>query len=274
MQGPRDPDNDAPDLSPVAGTQQRARADRRVVRITLTGVAAGLALLFAGLYFVRTRLVGAFVMQSESMRPTLARGQSFLVNRSAYKNGVLPRRGDIVVFDTPPEATDDEPNVQFVARVVALPGDTVAIRGARISLGGQNIAGGDVDALSTHDWVRTLGKVGENEAVRVSPDHVLAGAKTFSKVQLARLASGDDHSGTGRRDGASCLALTPGALLVNGRPQTEPFTREDPGYDFGPVRLGPDEVFVLGDNRNRARDSHVWGPLSRQRLVGRILTKL
>ena len=272
MQRPRDPDDDAPDLSPAAATQrQRARGDRRVVRITLLAVAVGLSVLVAGLYFVRTRLVGAFVMQSESMLPTLARDQSFVVNRNAYKNGVLPRRGDIVVFDAPLAATDGEPGVQFVFRVVALPGDTVEVRGARMTFAGRNVPDDDDEgSLPVHDFLRAVCKVGDDKAVRVYPDHVRAGAKTLSREQVTRLAVPPSD----RRPGNVLVTLTPGALLVNGRPQAEPFTREDPVYDFGPTRLGPGEVFVLGDNRNRARDSHVWGPLNRQRLVGRLLTKM
>lgn len=248
-----------------------AQADRRVVRITLLCVAAALAvlagLLLGGGYLVRTRLLGAYAVQSESMLPTIVRGQAVVVNKQAYRNGALPRRGDIVVFNAPPQATDGEPGVQFIHRVVALPGDNVEVRGARLSLGEQDIAGGDA-GWSVHDWLRFHVGAGEDETVRVFSDHVAAGAQTWDTKQIAALAAAE-ASQMPERNGR--LVLVPGVLLVNGRPQTEPFTREDPGYDYGPVRLGPGQILVLGDNRNRARDGHIWGPLDSQRLIGRVV---
>lgn len=37
--------------------------------------------------------------------------------------------------------------------------------------------------------------------------------------------------------------------------------------------LGPDEFFVLGDNRNVSVDSHVFGPINRQQIVGQVLLR-
>lgn len=44
--------------------------------------------------------------------------------------------------------------------------------------------------------------------------------------------------------------------------------------DFGtrtPLRLGPDELFVLGDNSRQSRDSREWGPVRRDEILGRAL---
>lgn len=66
-----------------------------------------------------------------------------------------------------------------------------------------------------------------------------------------------------------------GRLLVrNSRPVDEPYLRvAEPGSrmpDFGPLELGRDEFFVLGDYRDNSRDSRHAGPVSRDRISGRV----
>jgi signal peptidase I len=56
---------------------------------------------------------------------------------------------------------------------------------------------------------------------------------------------------------------------VNGDEQDEPFTNEDAQYEFGPVVVPPDNVLVLGDNRNQSLDGHIWGFLPKQNVIGR-----
>lgn len=60
-----------------------------------------------------------------------------------------------------------------------------------------------------------------------------------------------------------------GKLYVNGDEQEEPFTAEDAQYEFGPVVVPPDNVLVLGDNRNHSLDGHIWGFLPKQNVIGR-----
>jgi signal peptidase I len=62
----------------------------------------------------------------------------------------------------------------------------------------------------------------------------------------------------------------------NGFQLTEPYVAE---ANFGgasnmTVTLGPDEFFVLGDNRRVSADSRVWGTLPRSDIVGRVLLRL
>jgi type IV secretory pathway protease TraF len=64
------------------------------------------------------------------------------------------------------------------------------------------------------------------------------------------------------------LEYQPGAVLVNGQPISD-YTPRTPEYSMAPVKLGPDEYFMMGDNRNNSNDSHAWGPLKRNRLIGR-----
>jgi signal peptidase I len=61
-----------------------------------------------------------------------------------------------------------------------------------------------------------------------------------------------------------------GKLIVNGLPVAEPYLPGPMTYTLPRRKLGPDEYFVLGDSRNGSHDSHVWGPLSADRLIGRV----
>ncbi len=59
-----------------------------------------------------------------------------------------------------------------------------------------------------------------------------------------------------------------GNLLRNGEPVPEPWRSEAIDYDFGPVTVPDHQLLVLGDHRNASLDSHVWGPLPEQDLIG------
>lgn len=59
-----------------------------------------------------------------------------------------------------------------------------------------------------------------------------------------------------------------GVVSVNGQPLNEPYIAAQPIYE-GSWVMGPDEYFVLGDNRNSSSDSHSWGPLDGKYLIGR-----
>ncbi len=65
------------------------------------------------------------------------------------------------------------------------------------------------------------------------------------------------------------LQLSAGHVRVNGRQLSEPYVAEPPTYALPPVRLGAKDYFVLGDNRNHSLDSHAWGPLPADRILGR-----
>ncbi|WP_017297002.1 signal peptidase I [Nodosilinea nodulosa] len=60
-----------------------------------------------------------------------------------------------------------------------------------------------------------------------------------------------------------------GQLFVNGEPQKEPYIAAKPDYQYGPVTVPPDSYLVLGDNRNKSFDSHYWGFVPKDHLIGR-----
>ena len=65
------------------------------------------------------------------------------------------------------------------------------------------------------------------------------------------------------------LEIRDGEVWINGAPLEEPyvFNRDETWY--GPLTLGPDTYFVMGDNRANSNDSRVFGPVPRQAIVGR-----
>jgi signal peptidase I len=65
------------------------------------------------------------------------------------------------------------------------------------------------------------------------------------------------------------VEVRPGQVLVNGTPLTEPYIANPPNYAFGPVQVEAGRYFVLGDNRINSSDSHVWGTVPRETIVGR-----
>lgn len=64
-----------------------------------------------------------------------------------------------------------------------------------------------------------------------------------------------------------------GLVYVNGQPIQEKYVEDQPNYRFGPVTVPPNEYLVLGDNRNNSYDSHYWGSVPRQNIIGRAVVR-
>lgn len=109
----------------------------------------------AGL-FLRLFVLDACVVRSSSMESTLLPGDFLLIDKLAYGPRTpdelpflriplpavrlpaltAPRRGDVIVFNAPAGSGDTGPSVRYVKRIVAVPGDTVTMRGGSVSING------------------------------------------------------------------------------------------------------------------------------------------
>lgn len=70
------------------------------------------------------------------------------------------------------------------------------------------------------------------------------------------------------------VAFDHGRVLINGQPLNEPY--EDPekwpsDWTRPPEKLGPDQYFIVGDNRTMPIQDHVFGRVDRNRIVGKVL---
>ncbi|MEL6855097.1 MAG: signal peptidase I, partial [Cyanobacteria bacterium J06607_13] len=65
------------------------------------------------------------------------------------------------------------------------------------------------------------------------------------------------------------ISVHDGRVWINKVPLDESYVQTEARYRWGPELIPPNEYFVLGDNRNESADSHVWGFLPRQYIIGK-----
>jgi len=67
------------------------------------------------------------------------------------------------------------------------------------------------------------------------------------------------------------ISFRRGELCINGQPLDEPYLKFRGHWDHDPVALGPDQYYVVGDNRDMPWDDHYKGRLTRDLIVGKVL---
>jgi signal peptidase I len=64
-----------------------------------------------------------------------------------------------------------------------------------------------------------------------------------------------------------------GTVWVNGNALSESYTKEAANYEMPPTAVPENQYLMLGDNRNNSYDSHYWGFVPRENIIGRALVR-
>lgn len=188
-------------------------------------------------FFVRSFIVEPFKIPSGSMMPTLLAGDFILVNKFTYGLRVpilnntfievgQPKRGDVMVFHYPPA-----PSVDYIKRVIGLPGDRVKYQDKQLMINGEPVA---LDDVSSYEYVMS----GLNVVTAKKYRETLGSVKHDILIH--------DLLGSYEPDSI-------GGKFANGEE----------------VLVPAGHYLAMGDNRDNSSDSRVWGFVPERNLVGK-----
>lgn len=204
---------------------------------------------------IRGFVAEPFKIPSPSMVPTLLVGDYIFVKRFAYglrvpftKFWLLefsePHRGDVVVFTYP----EDE-SLDFIKRVVGVPGDKIAMRAGELYLNGKAVEHKDFTVASA-DHEDNCQAILSDETNSVVPDNL----KPVPYLRDARYAM----------QKVEYLEDAPAHFIQH------TVQSDDNPADFE-ITVPERSYFVMGDNRDHSMDSRFWGFVPRENLKGRAL---
>ncbi|HJQ70401.1 MAG TPA: signal peptidase I [Blastocatellia bacterium] len=222
--------------------------------------------------FGMTFIVQAVKVPTGSMKNTIWIQDHLLVNKFIYgpmdpiSLPIFPareiRRGDIAVFKYP-----QNPEINYVKRVIAKPGETVEFRDNTVYINGEKLPENRVYVKQQipNDSPENLEPVSEPE--------IVDGAQWTVYYYADQEDSFSESADLGRmRFGR---ANQPFRIPMKGEPVLEEI-KNDPKlrlvYDANNDGLyDSDQYFCMGDNRNNSEDSRVWGTVPRSNIVGRAM---
>jgi len=212
----------------------------------LLGIHLGMSVVVIG---IRAFLFEPFQQPSGSMLPTIEVGSYLVAQKwgfghySTFSVTIAQepitaelRQGDVVVFD---HSTENGRTVQFVKRLIGLPGDTVAYRDKKLSINGKEVPQvreGDYMDVRTGKGKLRLARYGESlggtkysVAINEDAHWNIADAPMFVHQDACEY---DEH-------GETC-------------------------------KIPAGHYFVMGDNRDNSNDSRYWGFVPADHIVGRV----
>jgi signal peptidase I len=216
---------------------------------------------------VRAFIFEPFRIPSDSMMPTLLDGDFIVVSKFSYglRWPVInekfvdigkPQRGDVVVFRHPPN-----PSINFIKRLVGLPGDRVEVHDDRLIINGETVPFESKGVYTDGCYVGVQlseEKLGQHthQVMSCRSERGLLGAHGLSFMGNSDPLPACDRRKVSRDSGGWVCKETP------------PEAGRDRGdYKFDVVPEG--YYLMIGDNRDNSDDSRGWGLVPDQNLVGK-----
>ena len=192
-------------------------------------------------FLLRSFLVEPFKIPSGSMIPTLQIGDFILVNKFAY--GIRlpvvnvkvievggPKRGEVMVFRYPAD-----PSLDYIKRVVGLPGDRVEYRDKVLSLNGRPVPR------------KPLAEYESRERLQFFPHYLERFDGAEHEIILEKDVPGFVNRIMEFKHSGNCDYNSGGLACT----------------------VPPGHYFVMGDNRDNSSDSRVWGFVPDENIVGK-----
>jgi signal peptidase I len=207
-------------------------------------ISLGLALLIV--FMIRSSIVEAFKIPSGSMIPTLLTGDHIFVNKFAYGlkipfSDIFSDHPTFVVKRDPPKRGDiivfkypKDERVYFIKRVIGTPGDTIEIKNKTLYINQQAVQRVPFEAKNTDKIYKSFD----------DPKYSPANLDLFTE-HLDPANTSNDH------------------LVM--------LDKQNVGDAFGPVTVPPEQLFVMGDNRDFSNDSRFWGFVPMNNVKGRAM---
>ena len=205
----------------------------------------------AVLLVLRSFLFEPYRIPSDSMMPTLLDGDFIVVSKFAYGlrwpvvHGKFlsvgePEHGDVVVFRYPPD-----PSINYIKRVVGLPGDLVQVKADRLIINNEPVAFDEMGRYSDGCYLN----------MRLAEERL-----GQHRHQVLHCLSGDSIvvpplPGCNREVGQGYLCNE----------------AAEPGADSGDtvMRVPEGSYLMIGDNRDNSQDGRWWGFVDEKLLVGK-----
>jgi len=198
-------------------------------------------------FALRSFLVEPFKIPSGSMMPTLLIGDFILVNKYTYgirlpvmNKKVMemnnPERGDVMVFRYPAD-----PGLDYIKRVIGVPGDLVEYRDKALTVNGQPVP---TTNAGTYSYVGN----GLNYITAIVHDERLNGVGHTMMTEPGK------------------PSVYPSQVV--GFPYRENCSYNAEGEGFA-CKVPAGHYFMMGDNRDASNDSRYWGFVPDRNIVGK-----